>query len=99
MNETGTDVTDQQIIEAMQREIEDLEAQLEISERKTMVSELEYDLSMAKHATATKHTKLVKAKAQLTAAEATIERVRAAFHIDDWQDCVNAIKAALKEDE
>ena len=26
--ETGTDVTDQQIIEAMQREIEDLEAQL-----------------------------------------------------------------------
>ena len=29
------------------------------------IAELEYELSMAKHATATKHTKLVKAKAQL----------------------------------
>ena len=51
MMETGTDVTNENIIDEQQREID----------------KLEYELAMAKHATATKHTKLVKAKAQLKA--------------------------------
>ena len=73
-----------------------------------MVSELEYDLSMAKHATATKHTKLVKAKAQLTAAEATIERVRGLpdklrndmphTTAQRWLNkCADMVEAALKD--
>ena len=38
------------------------------------------------------------AEAGITELETQLDKVRDAFNIPDWQDCVNAIKAALEDE-
>ena len=43
--------------------------------------------------------RITKLEADNTRLQAQLDKVRDAFNIPDWQDCVNAIKAALEDED
>ena len=111
MKETGTDVTDQNIIEAMQREIEELEAENRLNylnsvagQKKVIELEAQLDAEKAggKMVFIRYESIVQKLEAQLAAVRAVPHEIRKLLpklDVKSWGIITQAIRAAIGEGE